>query len=102
MEPTPRVIDTTSAKTCYVAVVLQDKAYGGPEEGGWWYDTEQVLEQKQAHSREHRQELINNYLSQYSNEGRRDISSVASEGIYAIRVQKKKVTDYPQYRPHYE
>lgn len=23
----------------FVCVVLRDRAYGGPEEGGWWYDT---------------------------------------------------------------
>lgn len=25
--------------TCWVNVYLVDRAYGGPEEGGWWYDT---------------------------------------------------------------
>ncbi len=26
------------ARWCTVAVYLVDRAYGGPEEGGWWYD----------------------------------------------------------------
>lgn len=26
-----------------VAVYMQDRAYGGPEEGGWWYDCGQLV-----------------------------------------------------------
>lgn len=32
-------------KLVYVAVARVERHYGGPQEGGWWYDTQEVLEQ---------------------------------------------------------
>ena len=36
--------DTQAPKTWYVALCVNERRYGGAEEGGWWYDHAEVLE----------------------------------------------------------
>jgi hypothetical protein len=103
-----------------VAVYLIDKAYGGPEEGGWWYEagvridtlpvdnkpldlaipaifTEREFASEVA---KHRNDLLDEHFNRHR---RSDISSVLSEGRYVARV----CTGYPEahfpaVKPHYE
>ena len=91
------------SSTMFVNVYLVDRAYGGPEEGGWWYDYGQILAVYPVTSRSIGERLVR-FLEhcEYSNEGRRDISSVLSEGVYEIRIQDFPGESWPQQRPHYE
>ena len=36
--------DSQAPKTWYVALCVNERRYGGAEEGGWWYDHAEVLE----------------------------------------------------------
>ena len=36
--------DAQAPKTWYVALCVNERRYGGAEEGGWWYDHAEVLE----------------------------------------------------------
>jgi hypothetical protein len=86
-----------------VNVYLVDRAYGGPEEGGWWYDTGELLrvfpvERKYADAL--RDEIAKR--DEFSNEGRRPISSVASTGQYRVTVSDEPGESYPTTTPHYE
>lgn len=97
---------------CYVvAVFLCDQAYGGPEEGGWYFDcgtrsTEhaphtQIFSNEGA-ARDYR-ETLQALLDATDNEGRREISSVLSEGQYrAVVWYNYAPTHFPAERPHYE
>jgi hypothetical protein len=92
-----------------VAVYLIDKAYGGPEEGGWWYEygfpSGEHVEYMRGFADEN---SANKYVHELSatveelNKGRRDINSVLSCGIYRAEVCEGLPKAYPSEKPHYE
>lgn len=90
-----------------VAVYLVDRAYGGPEEGNWWYDTGDLIkqiklfhvEQKAIQFRDRMQRLLDKTL----NKGRRSIGSVLSKGWYYAEVHDGiPPSFYPSAKPRYE
>ena len=110
--------DHTNPPVFYtVAVYTEDQAYGGPEEGGWWYTTgnliynleegckngalPQIFAKREdavaaaAKLTEGPLERINHY--------RPAISSVRSQGRYVARVcDEYPEPSFPKERPHYE
>lgn len=90
-----------------VGVYLCDRAYGGPEEGGWWYTTGELCRAIRVFGNlnralEHAWRLQMR-LDATLNRGRRDISSVLSTGRYYAEVHDDTLPDcYPSVRPHYE
>jgi hypothetical protein len=97
-------------QTFLVSVFLVDRAWGGPEEGGWWYDCGELVrtvktfpsrERAYAYNRRLNHRLRSRVLG--PNEGRRELSSVLSDGEYQSRVHVGTVPAYfPETRPHYE
>ena len=102
-----------------VAIYLVDQAYGGPEEGGWWYthgypitDEEVFKELPPDHRLPRYFHLeceaiawaneVQLSLDRTINKGRRPISSVLSEGQYQARVEDGHPRRFPEQRPHYE
>lgn len=103
-----------------VAIYLVDRAYGGPEEGGWYYDCGTRVDHAvdginpndlltvfkgEGAEDEARSycETLNLQLAATVNKGRRPISSVLSDGQYEARV----CAGYPEHFfpaviPHYE
>ena len=93
-----------------VAIFETDLAYGGPEEGGWYYTCghlqevpvlyfDSVIEARNARN------LIDHWMdeSPWWNLGRRPISSVLSTGRYQARVKAgHPERSFPSERPHYE
>lgn len=86
-----------------------NRAYGGPEEGGWWFDygiPEPSLDrfargfatEGEAYAYAHR---LNRHLSPKLNDGRYDISSVLCDGIYEAQVSEGYPRPYPEHTPHY-
>jgi len=93
-----------------VAVYLCDRAYGGPEEGGWWYACGVPSEEHAHHTRgfvwenaayAYARKLNDKYGSLW-NEGRRDVNSVLSEGQYYAEVFEGNPRPYPYVIPTYE
>lgn len=90
-----------------VGVYLVDKAYGGPEEGGWWYNTGELCRTLRVF---HTEEAAISYakrlqdkLNVFLNKGRREISSVLSTGRYYAEIHDNVLPEhYPAVRPHYE
>ena len=94
-----------------VAVYLCDRAYGGPEEGGWYYDTGRLSVQHwnrtrvfatlaEAHAY---QTNVQRDLEANENAGRPGISSVLSIGrYYADVLNVVPPRYYPETAPHYE
>lgn len=85
----------------YVAVVLEDRAFGGREEGGWWYPYGMVINQIWTTPNSPRFQRKQAWVNE-ENEGRPDISSVLSEGRYTLMQDNVPVRDYPEYIPRYE
>jgi hypothetical protein len=89
----------------YINIYLVDRAYGGPEEGGWWYDAGDPVHSELAEQMtvEERRKRLDELLSgPFSNKGRRSISSVLSDGEYQGQLEDSFAEPYPQTRPHYE
>jgi len=90
----------TDTKNIYVNVYEITRCYGGPEEGGWWYDTgvtlisEEVSNMEEAYNR--RLEL----LEDYPRTDRR--YSVLGGDDYDILIEDTPGEDFPAYRPRYE
>lgn len=96
----------------YVAcVVLWDRAYGGPEEGGWYYDTQEpcigrhyplprvVRTREEA---EAEADKMSDWCVEH-NEGRPSVNSVLSEGRYETMIYEGEWPKaLPERRPHYE
>jgi hypothetical protein len=87
----------------YVNVYLVNRCYGGPEEGGWWFEEGELIDTFCLPSEEEclklKQELL---AGEYSNEGRAPLSSTQCTGVYWIRVEATVGKDFPEEDPHYE
>jgi hypothetical protein len=100
-----------------VCIYMEDKEYGGPEEGGWWYNAGYPLPkgtgeqscQLDDHARffmEHREAVAwaQRLEEQFKdiNNSRPSISSMRSSGRYTVKVTLGLPKAYPEERPHYE
>jgi hypothetical protein len=96
------------AKSPYrIAVYELDRAYGGPEEGGWWYDTGERVRIIERDFADYETACAacrrcNDWLDTLQR-GARPVSSVAYRGgRYGTRVFRNPPAFYPQHRPIYE
>lgn len=88
----------------YVNVYITNKAFGGPEEGGWWYNYGKVDSSTECNSRkeaEHHRLNMNEYCNTM-NVGRHKPSSVLCEGWYVAWIEDKPAEDFPKEIPYYE
>lgn len=94
----------TQPVRCYVNVYLVDRAYGGPEEGGWWYDYGEVVESRHCETLFEVLAEKKKMQAKYDalNAGLPEISSVNSRGRYGVTLEPRKAAAWPQERPHYE
>lgn len=88
----------------WVTAYDHNRAYGGPEEGGWWFDTGEVLASIPCRTEKHIEEakalLKDIYGPMF--EGNHEISSVLCEGVLLICVSDEQGKNFPEVRPHYE
>lgn len=87
----------------FVNVYLEDRTYGGPEEGGWWYDTGKVHLSTEVPDIEEARRQANTLAAWCLNVNsvRRGVDSVLSEGHYVCRIEHAPAVDYPAQRPVY-
>jgi hypothetical protein len=95
-----------------VAIYLCDRSYGGPEEGGWWFDTGVRMDGIAPIPRifgtadaayEYARDLQATLDDGLNATGNRDLSSVCCEGRYCAEVYEGyPPPHYPERRPHYE
>lgn len=91
----------------YINAYDHNRAYGGPEEGGWWFDTGTLLASVPFHTDE-QAERIKAVLKikleprfQHPHKYQSDISSVLCEGVLQILEEDEPGHDYPTTHPHY-
>lgn len=86
----------------YVNVYELDRHYGGPEEGGWWYDSGTLITSIPLPSKHHAEEhaaLLRE--TDYRSTG--NVSSVIYRGgAYSVEVSNEPGADFPTKRPFYE
>lgn len=96
-----------SGRRFVLAFYAVDRAYGGPEEGGWWYDTGDLVrvirierDLATAYAKAARANRILDHLEA----DLRSVGSVAyAGGRHRVRVFEGTAPEYyPAVRPHYE
>jgi hypothetical protein len=105
--------DQNQPKFYTVAIYMEDKLYGGPEEGGWYYHGGELCMEPEAaqflrgfnneeEAAEYASEL-NAEVMPVWNHDRPEISSALSEGRYvAIYDEGMPKPYFPEETPHYE
>jgi hypothetical protein len=93
-----------------VAIFMCDKAYGGHEEGGWWY-TYGTPDEEHAHCTRHFENeedaqkyasLLDELITHSLNVDRPSIDSVLSSGQYWAVIQEGNTPQpFPSERPYY-
>ena len=90
-----------------IAIYEADRQFGGPEEGGWWYESGTLcrivateVNEERAYDTCYRVQRILNCLQR----NKRSISSVAYRGgRHVAQVFRHTAPQaYPEVRPHYE
>ena len=102
-----------------VAVYFTQRRYGGPEEGGWWFDEDVLVPANDPMIHEHSvltprikrtidaaivvRDEMQSFLDKRINSGRRPLHSVLSDGIYTAMIHDgwPPVRD-PMERPQWE
>lgn len=95
----------------YVQLYLLDRAFGGHEEGGWWFDTGEPVDCPENRGFPTR-EAARSYLAYLYesgdadfladwNAGRAPVSSVSCEGIFDFKIVQTPEA-FPAERPRYE
>ena len=105
-------VGADNAEFTYINVYLADRAYGGSEEGGWWYDYGIPVESRRVklpssgavNPYSEYQEELEFMESRYYrlNQNRPEIYSVRSEGRYVVVEEDNFAKPYPDTIPHYE
>jgi hypothetical protein len=83
-----------------------DRAYGGAEEGGWWFDVGQPVTHSANRTFSDRGTALSYYrslagLEEEINEGLAPLESVLCSGVYRFIVSKGAPQAFPEIRPHY-
>lgn len=91
----------------YVNVYLIDRAFGGPEEGGWWYNTRTPVEEECVYCQsdavaESTFERLSAWCDEQNSKRNSNISSVLSEGQYVVAREAWPAEYSPASRPRYE
>ena len=102
--------EENKAKTYVIGLYEVELAYGGPEEGGWWYRRGQLVRTVAVFRNENKAYAYSRKLNRRlesrefgPNRGKRELSSVLSDGEYQIEVHENLAPAfYPEVRPHYE
>lgn len=68
-------------KPVYVSVYEHSRAYGGPEEGGWWYDLYTLDSTKQFYDREEAEKFAEALRNGIENKGLNDEPISSSRGF---------------------
>lgn len=85
----------------WVNVYLEDRMYGGPEEGGWWYDAG-ILVRSSPYLGPSTLDAERAWCGEENACRRSDTGSVLSEGRYLALAEPGIGRNYPAVRPHYE
>jgi hypothetical protein len=86
----------------FVGVYTVDRAYGGPEEGGWWFDTGELELQTAVATHDDAEELRETYRSgEYDETGAR-FSVLPGEDYRIVIGIRPHPAHYPEEWPRYE
>lgn len=83
----------------WVNVYEVNRRYGGPEEGGWYYDTGELILCKKFYDNDSAQDYAESLRDKYPNTGKR--YSVLGGEDYNIWLEDSVGEDFPKETPYY-
>jgi hypothetical protein len=89
----------------YVNAYRVTQAYGGPEEGDWWYDVGEPLASVPIHTEEQEdtvRNLLHTVLAPQFEDARPRTSATGDGEDLVITVERHLAAPFPATRPHYE
>ena len=84
-----------------------ERCYGGPEEGGWWFDAGEPMVElslgpfDNIDDARRMQDALRPWQDE-QNEGRRPLHSVLSDGAVWVCVEEHEPRPFPEETPRYE
>lgn len=97
--------DAEARRPFHLNEYLTDRAFGGGEEGGWWYDTGVFVKSHGTFPTRDAAFAARDGLDAYlaeRREGLHDPSSVLCTGWPDLIVEQRPGADFPRARPRYE
>lgn len=84
-------------KKVFIATAFLQRKYGGPEEGGWWYDHSEIMSIFPCSQRAagHVSNMVHKSVEEFNGPLSRPLSSVLSTGLLVSFLFR----DYPDMRP---
>lgn len=76
------------------------REYGGPEEGGWWFDRGKCVKTVECSTRDQARLAREGLLDDYPRTGHR--YSVLNGSDYDITIDDQRGTYFPETRPRYQ
>lgn len=89
----------------YLNTYLCTRAYGGPEEGGWWYDKEVLADSEDVSDLSYNEQVQKLHARRAVFEDEtveRDFYSVNANGLHVVRLEPHPGKDIPLKVPRYE
>jgi len=87
----------------FVNIYFVQRCFGGREEGGWYFDCGEILRVIVVPNESAAQEIKSGLDAlEFSNKGRRPLSSVHSDGEFRVTIDLAPGVDWPREKPRYE
>lgn len=84
----------------FVSLYRTSRAYGGPEEGGWWYGTGEPLKSQAFATRGEAERFRAKYDEEVAAWKKRH--TWPGDDKLMVRIERQHPREWPQYRPRYE
>jgi hypothetical protein len=103
-------VHALDCKTCadahqgsaWVVVHEVTREYGGPEEGGWWFDEGRVVYRRRVLPDESQAVIVEQVERTFDTTTSHRFSMAARGSDYRVSIGEDRGEDYPETRPHYE
>ncbi len=86
----------------YVNAYRITRHYGGPEEGGWWFDCGEPLGSLPCTSQREAKSKVDEMRAKFAHLAEGDINSVLEGAEVHVYIEEKFARVFPETRPHYE
>lgn len=86
----------------WVNEYILDRCYGGPEEGGWWYNTGIIIGTHRFSDPKAADRAAERLYKQKGGKEKYKLGSILCSGVYGVRLETNKGRNFPQHRPYYE
>jgi hypothetical protein len=86
----------------YVNAYIVTRHYGGPEEGGWWFNAGEPLASVPVSDNGDPEVIREDLRVKFADLNRGNIYSVRGGEEVAVYIEEEFATYFPKERPHYE